>query len=77
MLRLALLSDSDMKLLSEELNFYTVSVIQVTSALLPLIRKSAVKKIIFITSILGSLETTGSWPLIGNSYSISKAALNM
>lgn len=69
--------DLDMELFAEELNFYTVSVIQVTTAFLPLIRKSAVKKMIFITSILGSLETSGSWPLIGNSYSISKAALNM
>ena len=68
---------SDFKLFADELSFNTITVIQVTSAFLPLVKKSAVKKIIFITSVLGSLELGGSWPFISNSYSISKAALNM
>lgn len=69
--------DLDLKLFADELSFNTVTVIQVTSAFLPLVKKSGVKKIIFITSVLGSLELGGSWPFISNSYSISKAALNM
>ncbi|KIJ97239.1 glycosyltransferase family 39 protein [Laccaria amethystina LaAM-08-1] len=62
----------DLKLFADELSFNTVTVIQMTSAFLPLVKKFAVKKIIFITFVLG-----GSWPFISNSYSISKAALNM
>ncbi|EDR12976.1 uncharacterized protein LACBIDRAFT_312065 [Laccaria bicolor S238N-H82] len=69
--------DLDLKLFADELSFSTIAVIRVTSAFLPLVKKSAVKKIIFITSVLGSLELGGSWPFITNSYSISKAALNM
>ena len=74
---LMLHQSSDLKLLEDELSFNTITVIQVISAFLPLVKKSAVKKIVFCTFVLGSLELGGSWPFISKSYSISKAALNM
>ena len=67
----------DLDPFQEEILFNTVVPIRLTRAFLPLIKKSKVKKVIFVTSALGSFERT--WPLVNecNAYSVGKAALNM
>jgi NAD(P)-dependent dehydrogenase (short-subunit alcohol dehydrogenase family) len=67
----------DLDAFQEEILFNTVVPIRLTRAFLPLIKKSKEKKVIFVTSALGSFERT--WPLVNecNAYSVSKAALNM
>ncbi|KAF5336368.1 hypothetical protein D9611_006578 [Ephemerocybe angulata] len=74
---LATFDELDLDELLHELKFNTVSIIEVTRALLPFIRKSEKKKIIFISSILGSISVGGVWPGVANAYAISKASLNM
>ncbi|KAF5336366.1 hypothetical protein D9611_006572 [Ephemerocybe angulata] len=69
--------DLDLEEFLEELKFNTVTPIEITRAFLPLIRKSEKKKILYITSILGSISVGGVWPVVANSYAVSKAALNM
>jgi len=69
--------DIDYDLFSKEVYNNTVAPVQVGNAFLPLIRKSTEKKIVFITSELGSLQIAGHLPNLANVYSISKAALNM
>ncbi|KAF6756305.1 hypothetical protein DFP72DRAFT_1007961 [Ephemerocybe angulata] len=69
--------DLDLDEFLEELKFNTVTPIEITRAFLPLIRKSEKKKILYITSILGSISVGGVWPVVANSYAVSKAALNM
>lgn len=67
----------DFKLLQDELRFNTEYPIVVTRSFLPLIRKGTAKKIVFMTSQLGSVDQAQSLPGLTNAYSISKAALNM
>lgn len=55
----------------------TVSQIQIVRLFLPLIRKGTERKFVFLTSLLGSIETAIGFPDLSNAYSISKAALNM
>jgi len=69
--------DLDLKLFEEEVLFNTVVPVQVTRPLIPLIRKSQKKKVVFITSVLGSIELGFNTPGLSNSYSTAKAALNM
>lgn len=49
----------------------------VIRAFLPLIRKSKEKKILAITSVLGSIELGFTMPGVANTYSVVKAGLNM
>lgn len=67
----------DYQLFQEEIQFNTVVPVRLTRLLLPLIEKSKEKKVIFITSAMGSFERT--YPLVDqcNAYSVGKAALNM
>lgn len=67
----------DLEAFQEEVLFNTVVPVRLTRAFLPLIKKSREKKVIFVTSAMGSFERT--WPLVNecNSYSVGKAALNM
>ncbi|KAF8890656.1 hypothetical protein BD779DRAFT_1516272 [Infundibulicybe gibba] len=69
--------DIDYDLFAQEVYHNTVSPVQIGNAFLPLIRKSTEKKIVFISSELGSLQIAGNLPDLANVYSISKAALNM
>jgi NAD(P)-dependent dehydrogenase (short-subunit alcohol dehydrogenase family) len=68
---------SDFKLLQEELRFNTEFPIVTIRTFLPLVRKSTIKKVVFVSSVLGSIESSGKMPGLTNAYSISKAALNM
>jgi NAD(P)-dependent dehydrogenase (short-subunit alcohol dehydrogenase family) len=54
-----------------------VSTVMVLRAFLPLIRKGEQKKIMFITSSLGSIERGPGLRGVGNTYSVLKAGLNM
>ncbi|KAF8886617.1 hypothetical protein CPB84DRAFT_1749925 [Gymnopilus junonius] len=69
--------DIDLELFQEELEFDTIVPLRLTRALLPAIKKSKEKKILFITSAMGSFARTT--PLINqcNAYSVGKTALNM
>lgn len=64
-------------MLAEMTNFSTVVPIIVTRSFLPLIRKSSAKKIIFISSVLGSIELAKYFSGVANTYAIARAALNM
>jgi len=44
---------------------------------LPLVKKSSAKKVMQLSSVLGSIEYAGSMPGLTPSYSVAKAALNM
>ncbi|PPR06690.1 LOW QUALITY PROTEIN: hypothetical protein CVT26_001451 [Gymnopilus dilepis] len=67
----------DYGLFRDELEFSTIVPLRLSRLLLPLTRKSKEKKVIFITSAMGSFERT--YPLVDqcNAYSVAKAALNM
>ncbi|CAL1706577.1 unnamed protein product [Somion occarium] len=69
--------DLDLKLFEEELVFNTVPLIRILRAFKPLVVKSTEKKVLFITSSLGSIQDAAGRPNLANAYSISKAALNM
>jgi len=69
--------DLDLDLFAEDLSFGVVGPLRVSRAFLPLIKKSELKRIVFISSVLASSQV--SYVMAGqyNAYSVSKAALNM
>jgi len=67
----------DLQLFEDELHHNTTAQINVLRAFLPLIRRGNAKKVVFITSDLGSIETGFYLPGLANAYSVGKAALNM
>ncbi|KAK6824826.1 hypothetical protein PG990_003811 [Apiospora arundinis] len=71
------LNDMDMDEFKAEIEFNVTGPMHLFREFTPLIRKSEAKKVMVITSALGSLEYSG--PVEGpcDSYSIGKAALNM
>ncbi|KZT03451.1 putative short-chain dehydrogenases/reductase [Laetiporus sulphureus 93-53] len=69
--------DLDLKLFDEEFKVNVRAPLQVVRKFLPLIRKAKIRKIVHITSDLGSLEIAPKWPGMGPTYSLTKAALNM
>lgn len=44
---------------------------------LPLIRKEKPGRIMFISSIIGSIENAAGMPMLNDAYAVSRAALNM
>lgn len=60
-----------------EIDFNITAPILLIRAFLPLIRKGSSKKILIITSTLGSISNAIHLPGLGNAYSIAKAGLNM
>ncbi|KAI0789876.1 hypothetical protein C8Q75DRAFT_818563 [Abortiporus biennis] len=74
-LTLILLSNYDH--LTEELRLNTVCMIKLLGAFKPIISRSTEKKIVTMSSFLASIELSVTCPLIGRSYGIAKAALNM
>ncbi|KAF8877868.1 hypothetical protein BD779DRAFT_1230215 [Infundibulicybe gibba] len=69
--------EMDVELFAKEMRNNTVAPVQIGNAFLPLIRKSKAKKLVFVSSELGSIELGGQLPHLANAYSVSKAALNM
>jgi NAD(P)-dependent dehydrogenase (short-subunit alcohol dehydrogenase family) len=67
----------DTEELAAELSFTVTSPLLLVRTFLPLIRKSNAKKILVVTSDVGSIELGPTMPNVGNAYSISRAALNM
>ncbi|KAL4243257.1 NAD(P)-binding domain superfamily protein [Abortiporus biennis] len=63
--------------LTEELRLNTVCMIKLLGAFKPIISRSTEKKIVTMSSLLASIELSVTCPLIGRSYGIAKAALNM
>lgn len=68
---------SDLDVFAEEMNLCTVAPLRVSRAFLPLIKRSHLRKIIFISSITASSQVT--FPMVNqfNTYSVAKAATNM
>ncbi|KAF8182633.1 hypothetical protein BJ912DRAFT_977346 [Pholiota molesta] len=62
---------------ADEITFSTVAPLRVSRAFLPLIKKSELKRIIFISSVLASSHITFLMAGQFNAYSVAKAALNM
>ncbi|OIW30535.1 putative short-chain dehydrogenases/reductase [Coniochaeta ligniaria NRRL 30616] len=73
----ATFDDLDLDAFEDELHFNLVVLVNLLRAFLPSIKKSKQKKILIISSSLGSIELGGYMPNLANTYSIAKAALNM
>lgn len=73
----ASLEEADLTLFSSELEVEIVGNTRLVRAFLPLIQKGKGKKLIFVTSGLGSIELAASSPNLNATYSVSRAALNM
>ncbi|KAH9204931.1 hypothetical protein DL95DRAFT_417848 [Leptodontidium sp. 2 PMI_412] len=73
----ATLEEADLTLFSSELEVEIVGNTRLIRAFLPLIQKGKGKKLIFVTSGLGSIELAASSPNLNATYSVSRAALNM
>ncbi|KAF8962120.1 hypothetical protein BDZ97DRAFT_1733307 [Flammula alnicola] len=69
--------DLDLDVFEEEIAFNTTAPLRVSRAFLPLIKKSELKRIIFISSVLASSNITFMMANQFNAYSVAKAALNM
>lgn len=67
----------DLKLHEEQLRLNAVAPLEVMRSFLPLIREGTAKKIMLLSSGLGSLQNAPYLPGYCESYSVSKAALNM
>ncbi|KAH9938915.1 hypothetical protein B0H21DRAFT_698662 [Amylocystis lapponica] len=70
-------ADLDVTLFEEEFHVNVVGQILVIRSFLPLVRKGHEKKIVFVSSSLGSVEKASRTPELANTYSVMKAALNM
>lgn len=69
--------DLDLKLFSEELNLEIINNTILIRSFLPLIRKGKGKKLIFVSSVIGSIELAAGVPFLNDAYSVTRAALNM
>ncbi|KAK7948586.1 uncharacterized protein PG986_009472 [Apiospora aurea] len=71
------LDEMDMDDFKAEIEFNVTAPMYLFREFSPLVRKSSVKKIMVVTSALGSIEFSG--PVVGpcDAYSVGKAALNM
>ncbi|CAM1504990.1 Fc.00g106270.m01.CDS01 [Cosmosporella sp. VM-42] len=67
----------DIQEFTDELNFTVTAPLLLVREFLPLIRKSELKRVLFITSTLGSIQLAAGLPNLANVYSIARAALNM
>ncbi|KAF2104422.1 putative short-chain dehydrogenases/reductase [Rhizodiscina lignyota] len=67
----------DLKAFTADVDFTLASTVRVILAFLPLIRKGSQKRIMAISSVLGSIEMAFGMPGVANTYSTAKAALNM
>ncbi|KAH8660395.1 putative short-chain dehydrogenases/reductase [Xylariales sp. PMI_506] len=67
----------DVESFTAELNFTVTAPLLVVREFLPLIRKSQAKRIVVITSALGSIESAIHTPGLADGYSVARAALNM
>lgn len=68
---------SDVEEFTSELNFTVTAPLLVVREFLPLIRKSEAKRVLVVSSALGSLQNAAYLPNLANGYSVARAALNM
>ncbi len=68
---------SDIEEFQAEVNFNITAPLLLLREFVPLVSKSKAKKILVLTSILGSTEIGYRMPGLANAYSVAKAALNM
>ena len=68
---------SDLKAFEEELRVNTVAPIEVVRSFLPLVRKGTAKKVVFLSSILSSIDFAPNVATLAVTYGITKAGLNM
>jgi NAD(P)-dependent dehydrogenase (short-subunit alcohol dehydrogenase family) len=66
----------DLKLFAEELNLEIINNTILIRSFLPLIRKTK-GKLIFMSSVLGSVELAAELPMLNDAYAVTRAALNM
>ncbi|KAF7556989.1 hypothetical protein G7Z17_g1069 [Cylindrodendrum hubeiense] len=67
----------DLEALMSDLNFTITAPILLIREFLPLIRDGDHKRILIISSVLGSIQRAAFTPNLANGYSIARAALNM
>ncbi|KAH6888443.1 putative short-chain dehydrogenase [Thelonectria olida] len=67
----------DVEEFTSELNFTVTAPLLVVREFLPLIRKSEAKRVLVVSSALGSLQNAAYLPNLANGYSVARAALNM
>jgi len=67
----------DFKLFEEELRVNVIAPMIAVRAFNPLLNKGSAKKVLFMTSTLGSFSRAANIPGLGDTYSTTKAALNM
>jgi len=67
----------DLSLVDDELHYMVTGTIGLLQAFLPLVRKGHGKKIVVISSALGSIERSVNLPGLNDIYSVARAALNM
>jgi NAD(P)-dependent dehydrogenase (short-subunit alcohol dehydrogenase family) len=68
---------SDLPLFDEELHTMVTGTLGVLQGFLPLIRQGQDKKILVVSSVLGSIDQSVNLPGLNDSYSVARAALNM
>jgi NAD(P)-dependent dehydrogenase (short-subunit alcohol dehydrogenase family) len=68
---------TDLKLFEEELKINVVSPVATTRAFTPLLEKGTAKKVLYVTSEMGSITLAGHIPFLSDTYSVGKAGLNM
>jgi len=71
------MESADPKVLQDELLINTVSPMATLQAFLPLLRQGHEKKVLFLSSIVASLALSERFNAWGDTYSITKTALNM
>lgn len=71
------LLDRDPDVLEEELRVNTVAPLYLLQKLLPSVRKGSAKKILLLSSCMGSIQNAPFFVGCTESYSITKAGINM
>lgn len=67
----------NLNLIDDEMHYMITGTIGILQAFLPLIRAGQQKKIVVISTLLGSIESALHMPGLNDIYSVSRAALNM
>lgn len=68
---------SDFKKLHEEFEINVIAPLRITRIFTPLLKKGTAKRVAFLTTEMGSITVADRVPFLGDTYSTTKAALNM
>jgi len=68
---------TDLKLFEEELKINVIAPVATTRAFTPLLNKGTAKKVLYLTTEMGSLTNSEKVPFLSDTYSVGKAGLNM